>query len=180
MLLYALTIFVGAFLLFMVQPLIAKIILPWFGGSAAVWISCLLFFQVVLVFGYFYAYWLIERLRPRTQRWLHVALLGLSLAVLPAFSRGLASGGASKPSGLADPTLRILGLLAAIVGLPYLLLSTTSPLLQAWYARARPGVTPYRLFALSNTASLLALLSYPVLVEPFFSTRHQAGGWSVA
>jgi len=174
MLLYALTILVSAFLLFQVQPVIAKIILPWFGGSAAVWTVCLLFFQVVLLLGYLYAHAVVRRLKPRAQTVLHCALLAVSLATLPIYPSD-----ALKPSGMADPTLGILGLLALTVGLPYFLLSTTGPLLQAWYTRRYQGAMPYRLYALSNAGSMFALLSYPVLFEPKFGTRHQAVMWSI-
>ena len=173
--LYGLSVFLSAFLLFQIEPLIAKIILPWFGGSAAVWTTCLVFFQVVLLLGYLYVYWLTRCLRPKLQTWIHVSLLATSLLLLP-----ILPDSAWKPRGLEDPTLRILGLLAVTVGLPYFLLSATSPLLQAWYAQARRDVLPYRLFALSNAGSLLALLSYPVVIEPVFSARHQAIGWSLA
>src|SRR5437660_675429 len=148
MLLYALTIVVSAFLLFQVQPLIAKIILPWFGGSAAVWTTCLLFFQVVLLLGYLYAHASIRYLRPKTQTRLHLILLAVSiplLRVMPAESW--------KPLGTQEPTLRILLLLLRTVGLPYFLVSTTGPLLQAWYVRGlsqtngKPAF-PYRLYAL--------------------------------
>ncbi len=175
MLLYALTIFAGAFLLFQIQPIIAKAILPWFGGAASVWTTCLLFFQVLLSAGYLYAHALVRYLRPRGQALLHVALLSASLAALPI---GLAAN--SKSAGAEDPSLRILSLLAATIGLPYFLLSTTGPLMQAWLARARPGVLPYRLYALSNAGSMLALLSYPVGVEPFLGTTQQMRVWSVA
>lgn len=174
-LLYGLTIFVGAFLLFQVQPLIAKIIVPWFGGSSAVWATCLLFFQVVLLLGYIYADLLARRAPPAFQTRIHLVALALAVLVLP-----IIPGNSWKPSGPERPTLHILLLLGATVGLPYFLLSTTSPLLQAWYGQARRGRKPYRLYALSNAGSMLALLSYPVLVEPTFSTRHQAMGWSVA
>lgn len=173
MLLYALTILVSAFLLFQVQPIIAKIILPWFGGSAAVWAVCLLFFQAVLLLGYLYAYLLFRYLKPKTQGLVHTALLAVSLAVLPIIPNAV-----WKPTGAIDPTFRILGLLAVTVGLPYFLLSTTGPLLQAWYARHYEGALPYRLYALSNAGSMFALLSYPVLFEPVFGTRRQAIGWS--
>jgi SAM-dependent methyltransferase len=172
--LFPLVIFANAFLLFQVQPLIAKMIVPWFGGSAAVWTACLLFFQVLLLGGYLYAHWLVG-LEPKMQGRIHATLLALSLLSLPIIPR---SGW--KPSGFEDPTLRILLVLAATVGLPYFLLSSTSPLVQAWYARGRPAGEPYRLYSLSNLGSMLALLSYPVMVEPLFTRRHQAIGWSVA
>jgi hypothetical protein len=170
---YACTIFLSAFLLFAVQPMIGKIILPWFGGSAAVWSTCLMFFQAALLAGYLYAHWSTRSLRPRRQAILHVGLLAVSLALLP-----ILPSPSWKPSHPGDPSLRILLLLAATIGLPYILLSTTTPLLQAWYVAAKPGAIPYRLFALSNFGSLLALLSYPVLVEPLFTTHSQAYGWS--
>ncbi len=173
MLAYAFTIFLSAFLLFAVQPMIGKIILPWFGGSAAVWSTCLLFFQAALLAGYFYADRSTRWLKPKQQSRLHIALMAVSLALLP-----ILPSPSWKPSHAGDPSLRILLLLSATIGLPYLLLSTTSPLLQAWYVAAKPGAIPYRLFALSNFGSLLALLSYPVLVEPAFTTHGQAFGWS--
>jgi SAM-dependent methyltransferase len=176
MVLYALTILVSAFLLFQVQPVIAKIILPWFGGSAAVWTVCLLFFQMVLLLGYLYAHAVVRYLKPRTQMLLHVALLAVSAAALPVYPSL-----SWKPVGeMATPALHILGLLAVTVGLPYFLLSTTGPLVQAWYARRFKGAVPYRLYALSNAGSMFALISYPVLFEPTFATRLQANIWSIA
>ncbi len=172
--LYAVTIFVSAFLLFLVQPVTAKQILPWFGGSAAVWTTCLVFFQTTLLAGYAYSDVAVHRLAPRTQVRLHIALLVVSLAVLP-----IVPSPEWKPLGDENPLWRILGLLAATIGLPYFLLSTTSPLVQAWFARARPGASPYRLFALSNLASMLALVGYPFLLEPWAPTRTQAIGWSL-
>src|SRR5581483_7693569 len=123
--LYATTVFLSAFLLFQVQPLVAKIILPWFGGSAAVWTVCMLFFQVLLLLGYFYAHGSIRWQTPSRQRTVHWVLLAAALALMP-----LAPSAEWKPQGGEDPTLRILGLLAAAIGLPYLLLSTTGPLAQ--------------------------------------------------
>ena len=171
MLLYAATIFASAFLLFLVQPVVAKQILPWFGGSAAVWTTCVFFFQFFLLAGYAYAHAIVRWLPPRPQLILHLLLLVASLATLP-----IVAAAGWKPAGTEDPALRILGLLVATVGLPYFLLSTTSPLVQAWYARRFDS--PYRLFALSNLASLAALLLYPVAVEPFIPTRVQALSWS--
>ncbi len=175
MLLYAVTILVSAFLLFQVQPIIAKIILPWFGGSAAVWTVCLLFFQLALLAGYSYAHALVRYCKPRTQMWVHVSLLALSLLALPIYP-----GPQWKPAPLAEPTWGIISLLAAKIGIPYFLLSTTGPLLQAWYARSFKGAMPYRLYALSNAGSMFALLSYPFLFEPVFRTHQQATMWSVA
>jgi SAM-dependent methyltransferase len=175
MLLYALTILVSAFLLFQVQPVIAKIILPWFGGSAAVWTTCLLFFQMVLLLGYLYAHAVVRYLKPRKQMLLHCGLLLVSAAALPIYPRL-----AWKPGGTEEPTFAILRLLALSVGLPYFLLSTTGPLLQAWYARRFKGAMPYRLYALSNAGSMFALLSYPALFEPVFGTHLQAAIWSIA
>jgi SAM-dependent methyltransferase len=155
-----------------VQPIIAKQILPWYGGSAAVWTTCLVFFQSVLLAGYAYADWT-TRLGARRQAMLHVALLAASLLCLPI----LASSG-WKPQGDEQPIVRILLLLGATIGLPYFLLSTTTPLLQAWYWRRFRSVVPYRLFALSNLASLLALLGFPVLFEPAFDLKSLGWGWS--
>jgi len=173
MFLYALTIFLGAFLLFQVQPLIAKIILPWFGGSAAVWSAAMLFFQVSLLAGYAYAHYLIRNFKAKSQAQIHGGLLLLSAALLPILPNPY-----WKPSAAGDPTLRILLLLAATIGLPYFLLSSTSPLLQAWYVRRSGTNMPYRLFALSNFGSMLGLVSFPFLVEPTLSSRHQAYIWS--
>ncbi|MGC1818039.1 MAG: fused MFS/spermidine synthase, partial [Casimicrobiaceae bacterium] len=173
MLLYALTIFASAFLLFLVQPIIAKEILPWFGGSAAVWTTCLVFFQSALLAGYAYADAATRRLSRRAQGSLHSVLLVASLLLLP-----IVPAVAWKPLGSESPLWLILGLLAATIGLPYLLLSTTSPLLQAWFAQRHPGRNPYRLFALSNFASMLALLAYPFAIEPWIPTHMQAIAWS--
>jgi len=174
MILYASAIFLGAFLLFLVQPIIAKQILPWFGGSAAVWATCMVFFQMILLVGYAYADFTTRRLTPKRQVMLHVALLALSLAVLP-----IIPDLSWKPQGDENPSWRIIGLLTFTIGLPYFILSTTSPLLQAWFARRFQHAIPYRLFALSNLASLLALLAYPVIVEPWISTVTQSVSWSV-
>ncbi|MBM3391956.1 MAG: hypothetical protein FJY34_08305 [Betaproteobacteria bacterium] len=171
--LFAVTVFLSAFLLFQIQPMVAKMILPWFGGSSSVWSTCMVFFQAELLLGYFYVHWLHETLAPRRQTLVHVALLLASLATLP-----VAADPSWTETAQAHPTLSVLGVLAFAVGLPYLLLSTTGPLMQAWYARAFAGVMPYRLYALSNLASMLALLSYPVLVEPFLELRGQSWTWS--
>jgi hypothetical protein len=171
--LFAGTIFSSAFLLFLVQPLIAKQILPWFGGSAAVWSVCMVFFQVVLLAGYAYSDWVTRRLSVRVQARLHVALLLASLAFLP-----IVTSARWKPTGAEDPAWWILGLLLATIGLPYFLLSTTGPLVQSWVARTPWGAQVYRYFSLSNLASLASLLSYPVLIEPRSTVVQQSWGWS--
>ena len=173
-LLFAATIFSSAFLLFLVQPIVAKQILPWFGGAAGVWAVCMVFFQLLLLAGYAYADALVRRVGARTQAAVHAALLVASLATLP-----IVASERWKPVEASEPTLAILGLLAATIGLPYFLLSTTGPLLQAWLARAPWGLRVYRYFSLSNLASLLALLAYPVALEPWAPLRGQALGWSI-
>jgi SAM-dependent methyltransferase len=173
--LYAATIFFSAFLLFLLQPITAKQILPWFGGSAAVWTTSLFFFQTTLLLGYAYSDAVARRLPPKAQAKLHIVLLALSFALLP-----IVPGTQWKPLGGENPSFLILGLLAATIGLPYFLLATTSPLVQAWFARSFPGRSPYRLFALSNLASMLALLGYPFALEPWVTTRIQSYGWSAA
>src|SRR5580698_1459507 len=173
-LLFAATILLSAFLLFQVQPLIAKLILPWFGGSAAVWTSCMLFFQMALLGGYAYAHWLNGQ-GGRRQTIIHLTLLALSFLSLPILPSVW-----WKPQGGEDPLLRIIGLLAATVGLPYFLLASTSPLLQSWYSRSNGGAMPYRFFALSNVGSMAGLLTYPVLVEPYLTNSAQAWMWSTA
>jgi hypothetical protein len=164
---FPLTIFLSAFLLFQVQPIIARYVLPWFGGSPSVWTTCVLFFQAALLLGYLYAHWL-----KRT--WVHIALLAGSLLLLPIGPRAEFW----KPTEGGDPTLRILLLLAATVGGPYFLLSATAPLLQRWIAAGDAGKSPWRFYALSNLGSFLALLSYPFLVEPYLRLRTQSWIWS--
>ena len=175
MFLYAITILVSAFLLFQVQPVIAKIILPWFGGSAAVWTTCLLFFQLALLLGYLYSHAVTRYLKPRMQAIVHGCLLLISAAALPIYPSIR-----WKPAGPNAPILHILAVLAITVGLPYFLLSTTGPLLQAWYARRFHSAAPYRLYALSNAGSMFALLSYPLLFEPRLTSHQQAAIWSIA
>ncbi len=171
--LFPATIFLSAFLLFLVEPMIAKMILPWFGGSAAVWATCLVFFQAALLLGYCYADITGRYLSPKQQSALHIVLLALSLLFLP-----LIPSASWVPSPGADPVIRILGLLTATLGLPFVLLSATSPLMQIWFKGLQPEADPYHLFSLSNLASFLALLTYPLLVEPRLSNHSQAMLWS--
>jgi hypothetical protein len=170
---FAATILTGAFLLFLVQPLMAKFILPWYGGSPAVWTTCMLFFQSALLAGYGYAHLLTRMFRPRVQVMVHLLLVVAALAVLP-----ITPADSWKPVPGADPVGSILLLLSACLGLPYLLLAATSPLLQRWYASIAPGRVPYRFFALSNAGSFLALLAYPFVLEPLIGRSAQATAWS--
>jgi spermidine synthase len=172
---YALTIFLSAFLLFQVQPMVGKYILPWFGGTPSVWTTCMLMFQILLLVGYAYAHGVAAWLRPRQQAIVHLVVLAISLACLP-----ITPSASWKPTGDEAPTWRILALLAATIGLPYLALSSTTPLVQSWFSRALPNRSPYRLYALSNAGSLLALLSYPFVVEPAWSLAEQTWAWSLA
>jgi len=172
--LFAAAIFISAFLLFQVQPLISKAILPWFGGAPGVWTTCLLFFQSVLFGGYAYAHLIARWVPIRGQVILHSLLIcaaGLLLSILPDPSW--------RPAAHDDPTLRILALLGVTVGLPYFLLSATGPLLQRWFSVAYPVQSPYRLYAVSNAGSLIALLSYPFVFEPVLNMKSQATCWSI-
>jgi hypothetical protein len=175
MLLFASTILLSAFLLFLVQPIIAKQILPWFGGTSAVWTVCLVFFQVLLLLGYTYSHLITRHLAQRQQARLHIALLLASLLFLP-----IIPSVAFKPAADTDAALRILLLLTATIGLPYFLLSTTGPLLQKWVAPRFPEKSVYRLFALSNFGSLIGLLAFPFAIEPFTTSRTQSIVWSGA
>jgi SAM-dependent methyltransferase len=172
--LYALTIFLSAFLLFVVEPMVAKQLLPTLGGSSAVWTTCLVFFSIVLLLGYLYAHWLSSRFTPTQQAVIHIVLLTSALLML---------GVAVRPKASAvsyHPAITVFRVLATVIGLPYLALSATTPLLNSWYARSFAGQSPYRLFALSNLASLLALASYPLLIEPHLTMSRQTTWWSEA
>ena len=170
---FAATIFVSAFLLFQVQPLVSKYILPWFGGTPAVWTTCILFFQSLLFGGYAYAHFSATWLKPRQQAIVHLALIVAALVLLRVIP-----GDSWKPTDSYNPGWKILVLLTATVGLPYFVLSSTGPLIQAWFARSFEGRAPYRLYALSNVGSLLALLSYPFFFERVLTVRAQANIWS--
>lgn len=173
--LFAVTTFIGAFLLFQVQPLLGKYILPWFGGGPGVWTTCMVFFQVMLLMGYLYAYGMIRFLAPRGQMLLHLAVLVFAVGMLP-----IVPSTRWIPTDSSAPIVRILGLLLATIGPAYLALSATGPLVQGWFNRVWPGESPYRLYALSNIASLLALISYPFLIEPNISRSMQATMWSAS
>jgi hypothetical protein len=182
MLRYPATLFLSAFLLFGVQPLAGKYSMPWFGGTPAVWTTCMLFFQVMLLGGYAYSHVSARWLSLRRQARVHLALLGVTVAVLGARAVWLGSpvapGPEWRPAGDGISSARLLAMLASTLGLPFFTLSTSAPLLQSWFSRVRPGASPYRLYALSNTGSLLALLAYPLLVEPWLGRGVQAWVWA--
>lgn len=169
-------VFTSAFLLFLVQPIAARHILPWFGGSPAVWTTCMLCFQAGLLAGYTYAHLLATRLGRRRQVLVHLTLLALSLLTLP-----IVPAESLKPDGDTDPVVGIVVLIFATVGLPYVLISASGPLLQHWFSESglgRSPSSPYRLYAMSNVGSLLGLLAYPFLIEPALGLREQSWLWS--
>jgi MFS family permease len=182
MALFAISIFLSAFLLFQIQPMIARYILPWFGGTPAVWSTVQMFFQVMLTGGYAYTNWLMGRFRRREV--MHLVLLGVSLVVMIAlgmiWKSPITPDASWKPQGVNSPIWAISKLLLISVGLPYFLLSTNSPLIQALFHRRFPERTAYRLYALSNTGSLIGLIAYPVLVEPNFTLAWQGRLWSIS
>ncbi len=173
--LFALVIFLSAFLLFQVQPMIAKVILPWFGSSAGVWTACLMFFQSALLLGYFYAHGIVRTLSWKRQAIAHIVLLVASLLALP-----IMPGEFWKPTSAGNPTGLIVLMLLACVGGPYLMLASTGPLLQRWFGELQPGKSPYRLFALSNAGSLAGLLTYPFVFERLMTLHTQTTYWSIA
>ena len=184
MLLFAISIFLSAFLLFQIQPMIGKFILPWFGGTPAVWSTLMLFFQVLLTGGYAYAYWLIGRVekqtadhhphfldrfcdRPSRSAFIHLDIAHHARLKLETQGRQL------------RPSLIFSNCLLVSVGLPYFILAANGPLMQAWFTRIFPDRSYARLYALSNLGSLLGLLAYPVLIEPTLSLRLQGWMWSL-
>ncbi len=183
MTLFALSIFLSAFLLFQIQPMIGKFILPWFGGTPAVWSTVMLFFQVLLTGGYTYAYWLIGRVKQRRQTIVHISLIAFAIVVLVSLSfiwtSPITPDSSWKPLDVGSPILDIFKLLIVSVGLPYFILASNGPLMQAWFSRIFPERSYARLYALSNVGSLLGLLAYPVLIEPNLSVRSQGWTWAM-
>jgi len=170
---FLLATFLSSFLLFQLQPIIARYILPWYGGSPAVWTACMMFFQIALLFGYLYAHLLANYVPARRQPILHLSLLTLSLLLLP-----IGVPDSWEPTVSGQPALEILVLLSISVGIPFLLISASAPLLQHWFSGVYRDKSPFRLYALSNFGSLAALLSYPILFEPQFTIDTQATTWS--
>jgi spermidine synthase len=183
MLLFAVSIFLSAFLLFQIQPMIGKFILPWFGGTPAVWSTVMLFFQLLLTGGYAYAYWLIGRLKIGRQVAIHVCLVAsaISLLILLSFfwNSPISPDSSWKLENVSSPVIDIFELLALSVGLPYFILAANGPLMQAWFSRLFPDRSYARLYALSNAGSLLGLLAYPFLIESMFTLRAQGWLWSM-
>jgi hypothetical protein len=179
---YEFTIFLSAFLLFSLQPLVGRIVLPLFGGAAAVWSACLLYFQCGLLAGYIYGHVMASRVRLGTLRDVHLFLLAAAVLWLVLTARAweapLILPSSLRPGHGGPPVAQIVGLLVLSTGLPYFLLSATTPLVQHWFSRSHPERSPYRLYALSNAGSLLALLSYPFLIEPWLTLRQQAWIWA--
>jgi len=179
MLLFSLSIFLSSFLLFQIQPLIGKFILPWFGGTPAVWSTAMLFFQVLLTGGYAYAYWLVKR--PK-QGWIHVILLGMTITLLTAlglvWSSPITPSADMRPADVGFPVFHIFLLLTVSVGLPYFVLASNGPLMQAWFSRIFLERSYAQLYALSNVGSLLGLLAYPVLIEPSLTLLQQGWAWA--
>ena len=179
---YAVSVFLAAFLLFQIQPMIGKFLLPWYGGTPTVWSTILLFSQVLLTGGYAYAYWLLGRKRTRLQGTVHLIFLAISLGLLLyttiAWPSPLTPNASWRPQGSELPVLGILRVLVVAIGVPFLLLSSTSTLMQSWFYRDFRGPAPYRLYAISNTGSLLALLTYPIIFEPNLTLRTQAYLWA--
>ncbi len=182
MTLYAICIFLSAFLLFQVQPILSKALLPWFGGGTSVWSSSMVFYQVILTGGYAYSNWLVMKVGKNKQTGIHLLLVGLSIALLGCYwilwASPITPSFVWKPAALTQPFFQILLLLTISAGLPLFLLSANSPLMQAWYARMNRSDSPYWMYSLSNVGSILGLLSYPTVIEPLLSRAWQERIWS--
>jgi len=183
MIIFAISIFLSAFLLFQIQPMIGKFILPWFGGTPAVWTTVMLFFQVLLTGGYAYAYGLINQGKGSRQSIIHICLTSLAILLLVGlgflWASPITPPANMKPVDVTSPILHIFQLLVISVGLPYFILASNGPLMQAWFSRIFPERSYARLYALSNLGSLLGLLAYPILIEPNFSLKNQGWIWSI-
>jgi hypothetical protein len=183
MLPYALSIFLSAFLVFVVELLIGKFILPWFGGTPSVWTTCLLFFQLVLLGGYAYSYWVAGIKNPGRQRNTHILLLIISLLWIGVFAvlwgTPLLPTSNLRPEDSGFQVIRIILLLLVSIGLPFFVLSANGPLIQAWFSRVFPKARTYRLYSLSNLGSLIGLVSYPLIIEPLLNLKNQAIIWTI-
>ncbi len=180
---FALTMFLSAFLLFQVQLIISKYILPWFGGSAAVWTTNMLVFQLLLLAGYIYSHLISGRLSPRTQSGLHLTLVAFALLLVAVLSiawpSAVTPAATWKPSDSQHPVRDVILITLLATGLPFFVLSTTGPLLQRWFAQQGGDSRTYRLYSVSNFGSLLGLLAFPLLFEPLLRLRVQGALWSL-
>jgi spermidine synthase len=179
---YAVCIFLSAFLLFQIQPVITKILLPWFGGTPAVWSCAMLFFQITLTGGYAYSNWLVKNLQSKKQSITHLILMGISICLVITLWRiwpsPITPAASWKPVNISQPILYIFLLMTISIGLPFFVLSTNSPLMQAWFSHKNPGHSPYWLYALSNIGSLLGLITYLTLIEPMLTLQWQGWIWT--
>jgi len=171
----SLTIFLAAFLLFSVQPMIGKMVLPLLGGTPQVWNTCMFFFQIMLLAGYAYAHFLSRFIHIRRQVFLHILLLLIAIVFLP-----IKIDGSQLPPTEASPIPWLLLTLVKRIGLVFLLIAASSPLIQKWFSKSghRSARDPYFLYAASNLGSLMALLSYPFLIEPILTLKNQSHFWS--
>lgn len=170
--LFAVAVCLSAFLLFSVQPMVARFILPSFGGTAAVWATCMVVFQTLLLAGYAYAHLLRVKLSAKQQRWTHLTVLAAALLFLPPVPS------VNAAAAIAHPVWELLRSVLTSVGVPFFALAATAPLLMEWFRQSFPKRTPDRLYAFSNAGSLLALASYPALIEPGLGSRMQALCWA--
>lgn len=181
--LFGMTTFLSAFLLFQVQLIVSKYILPWFGGAAAVWTTSMLVFQVLLLGGYLYSHAIVTRMSAKMQAIVHVALLSVAVVVVGSLSilwpTAITPGSAWRPAASFHPALKVSFIILVSAGLPFFVLSTTGPLLQAWFGRLRQSTKAYRLYSLSNIGSLLGLISFPFVMEPLIRLKTQATMWTV-
>jgi len=173
--LFVAAILSSSFLIFLVQPMVGKRILPWFGGTPSVWTLCLEFYQTALFLGYAYAHVLIRYASPKAQILIHAAVIGVAILILPVLP-----GESWQSAGFANPTSSILAMLGTSVALPFMALASTGPLVQAWFARVYPDRSPYPLYAVSNVGSFAALLAYPFLFEPHLPLSTTGTYWSLA
>src|SRR4030095_14845096 len=176
---FAVALFISALLLFSVQPLVAKMVLPYLGGNPAVWNTCMVFFQVMLLGGYIYSHILPRKIGIRRHAILHVALMIVTAAFLPI---GVSVHAITSLPTASSAPIWLLTTLLTTVGLPFFILSTTAPLLQSWFSNTahRRARDPYFLYAASNLGSLLALLSYPLLIEPNLQLGQQSLLWTIS
>jgi hypothetical protein len=178
---FAATIFTSATILFLVQPMVGKILLPYLGGTPAVWNTCMLFFQALLLAGYSYSHWSTSRLSPQMQVKVHMAVLGLALLVLLLFRFDIEplAKGILPPPTERNPIAWLLAVLLVAAGLPFFAVSTSAPLIQRWFSKTPhpQAQDPYFLYAASNLGSMLALVGYPFVVEPNLTLEMQRWVW---